>query len=377
MNRILYTILSVFLLLPLNAQHKNSLPKWQEGYLDIHVMATAEGEATYMVFPDGTSMLVDASGIEGEDVSRYIQKFSEGTPSEGRLDYVILTHFHVDHMGGIKTVGEQMEIGKLLDRGWPSYDFPSAEYVREVSGGFIDDYRKLVDGQGVACERFDVGKADQIVCVKNNEKYRDIFRVVNLGANGESWTGNGTKKQVNYKGNPADIEENAFSCSMRVDYGKFRYYTGGDLTGGWWGMTPEDNPKERDFESPIASVCGPVTAMKLNHHGWKDSSNAFFIQTLSPEVVFISSADKTCPQYFTLKRVMDKMICQSEMEVFCTTDAAKELNPKPSHFIERMNAIGHLVIRVYEEGKKYQVFVMQNNDSGCPVIYKSKVKESK
>src|SRR5690606_5794793 len=38
------------------------LPDWQEGYLDIHAINTGRGEATFVIFPDGTTMLLDAAG---------------------------------------------------------------------------------------------------------------------------------------------------------------------------------------------------------------------------------------------------------------------------------------------------------------------------
>lgn len=404
MKRILSLIVAAAAVLNISAQNRSHLPQWQEGYMDIHLIATGRGESTFIVMPDGTKMLIDAGDIGdrwscpvlpdtsktvGEWISAYVDNFSKGTPSEGSLDYFLLTHFHSDHMGsrrsavpgekgyglsGITMVGENTSISKVVDRGWPSYDFPSKEHVEKVSEGFIKDYRMFLEASGAVCEKFEVGSSSQFVPVNAPDRYKETFRIVNLGANGSAWTGEGLESRPSYKGDPAAVGENSFSCAIRIDYGKFRYYTGGDLTGGWWGMTPEKNPKERDFETAVAKVCGPVTAAKLDHHGWKDSANAFFLRTLRPEVFLISSSDKSQPQYYTLKRVLDTMIYEGHREIYCTTDAAKEANPKPSHFEDRMTSIGHIVLRVYAGGDSYQVFVMQNDDATYPLIYRSEIK---
>ena len=132
------------------------LPAWREGELDIHHINTGRGEAQLLILPDGTSVLVDMSGktIEqapfslptrpdasrppGEWVARYVQRV---LPSGMRkLDYALISHFHGDHMGvivpgsprspngyqlsGITQVAESVDIAKVIDRGWPHYDYP-------------------------------------------------------------------------------------------------------------------------------------------------------------------------------------------------------------------------------------------------------------
>ena len=58
MRKLSYTLIAMILLLPslLKAQE---LPSWQEGWMDIHHIATGNGENSFFVVPDGTTMLVD------------------------------------------------------------------------------------------------------------------------------------------------------------------------------------------------------------------------------------------------------------------------------------------------------------------------------
>ena len=114
-----------------------ALVPWRDGELDIHHISTGRGDATLFVLPDGTSLLVDAGPSPasrarpasperpqapsrpsnarrpGEWIARYIAR----THPEPKLDYVLITHFHADHMGGLADAASALEIGKVLDRG--------------------------------------------------------------------------------------------------------------------------------------------------------------------------------------------------------------------------------------------------------------------
>ncbi|MBR5333348.1 MAG: MBL fold metallo-hydrolase, partial [Alistipes sp.] len=85
---------------------------WKEGDLDIHFIYTGRGEANFYIFPDGTTMLVDAGDHQatvpmtdpkpnlsrrgGEWVARYIERVN---PHTNKVDYFMLSHYHNDHMG--------------------------------------------------------------------------------------------------------------------------------------------------------------------------------------------------------------------------------------------------------------------------------------
>src|SRR6476619_8566730 len=106
--------LLLFVAAPVFAQVGAPPPPWTRGVLDIHQISTGRGNATLIVFPDGTTMLVDAgaagdgipetdphpdaSRSPGEWIARYVKRH---TPDTTALDYALITHFHADHYGQV------------------------------------------------------------------------------------------------------------------------------------------------------------------------------------------------------------------------------------------------------------------------------------
>ena len=179
-----------FLLTSILATALSVLPFWKEGTLDIHMIASAYGENTFVVMPDGTTMLIDAGDPQAEVVSAYIRHFS---PRPASLDYFFLTHFHKDHTGGAAAVEEHFKIGRKVDR-----------------------------------NSFTPGSHDQFVPLQATVPGFDIF---NVAGNGRVATGNGTLCRPLSPEDPATFDENMLSCAILLRYGPFSYFTGGDLPG--------------------------------------------------------------------------------------------------------------------------------------------------
>src|SRR5215213_6007618 len=111
-----------------------SLPPWKEGYLDLHHINTGRGSAAYYIFPDGTTLLVDAGEMSPaservhsprnavirpdstrkayEWIVHYIQKVSPQKKPE--LDYALITHFHDDHFGSWYPAAPPASSGKYV-----------------------------------------------------------------------------------------------------------------------------------------------------------------------------------------------------------------------------------------------------------------------
>ena len=368
------------------------LPPWTPGTLDIHQINTGRGNAAFLVFPDGTTMLLDAgdggnvpprgtppkpdaSRTPGEWIARYIRHMMPDTA----IDYGYLTHFHSDHMGfpvaatksasygaykltGITEVGDAIPIKLMLDRGWPDYSYPAP--LNADAG--VTNYRKFLDWQrthnAMQVERFKPGRNDQIVLKHDPAKYPN-FEVRNIASNGEVWTGVGVNTRAHHP-RIADLKadeyptENMCSSVLRVSYGKFDFYSGGDIPG----ARREGAPLWNDMETPVAQAVGPVEVSVLNHHGNRDSQNAFLLASLRPQVLLISVWSADHPAHDVLDRIYSERIYAGPRDVFATNMLeANRLVIGP--LLDRLKSSqGHIVVRVAAGGDAFRVIVL--DDSG-------------
>ncbi len=222
------------------------LPAWAEGMLDIHFINTTTGECTFLIFPDGTQMLIDAAGsLEktglvranatvtntgirarwdptresgwrvGPFLADYIHSCMAWTGNP-TLDYAVLTHFHNDHFGRrdgvngdepvstlsptyvLQSFPEMLDtfpVGLLLDRGYPSYDYPFDMATKAGNAANCKNYITAVKwhvaNKGLQAEKFKAGSRSQIVLKKKAADY-PTFTVQNIAVNGEIWNGGTT-----------------------------------------------------------------------------------------------------------------------------------------------------------------------------------------
>ena len=369
------------------------LPAWTPDTLDIHQISTGRGNAAFFILPDGTTMLVDAGELggnrsrprlaparpddsppAGEWLTRYIRRaYQHG--SSPRIDYALLTHFHGDHMGavsddlemsesgsyrltGITRVGEEIPIRKMLDHGWPDYSYPSPH-----DNANVKNYRAFLEWQmrnnGLVPERFQPGRNDQIVLVDSPEKYPS-FEVRNIMANGEIWTGVGSTTRHHFPSlsaaNTVRPTENMSSLGLRLSYGSFDYFTGGDIPG----IVLEGQPGWYDVETPVAQAVGPVEVSVLNHHGYMDSMNATFVATLRPRVWILPVWDSAHPTHRASYRLQSTLLYPGPRDMFATN--MHEANRVVVVGLDRLKSDrGHIVVRVTPGGERYHVIIVDDS----------------
>jgi len=373
------------------------LPTWAPGMLDIHQIATGRGNAAFFILPDGTTLLVDAGaasdGIPETDphpdarrtpgawIARYIERHLPTGVTN--LDYAVITHFHADHMGqvgpsspldatgeyrltGITEVGDKLAIHTLLDRAWPDYSYPVP-----MKDEMVTNYRRFLEARqksGMAVERFKPGSSTQLVLRHDPLKYPK-FEIRNVIANGEMWTGTASSTRQLFP--PLDSlvptdrpNENMCSLGFRLRYGRFGYFTGGDLPG-----TPDPGfPAWHNLEAAVAPVIGHVDVHVVNQHGSMGEESEPFLQFLRSSVLIVPSWAPSHPAPDVLKRIMNSRLQPSGRLVFATDlrDAAKIVIGQRAS--QLAGPTGHIVIRVYPGGDLYRVFVLDNHDERDLVV---------
>lgn len=365
-------VLAVTLLVELSGQGGNTFAKWTPGTLDIHHINTGRGNAAFLMLPDGTTMLIDAgnggnlpprgtppkpdaSRSPGEWIVRYVRAMGAS-----QIDYGYVTHFHDDHMGAMPVVMTSIPVLTMLDRAWPEYSYPSAAHA-EFKRPDLLEYRRLLEQGTSKGERLRPGRDDQIALRRDRSKYPE-FRVRNVAANGEVWTGTGTATTRLFP--PLETlpqadwpTENMSSLAIRLSYGRFDYYTGGDIPG----RPRPGYPAWQDVETAVARAVGPVEAAVVNHHGNRDSTNEAFVSMVRPRLWIIPVWSSDHPGHDVLDRMYSTRLYAAPRDVFATNMIeANRIVIGP--LLDRLaSSQGHIVIRVAPGGATYQVFILDDS----------------
>jgi competence protein ComEC len=235
------------------AQDKNS-------NLVIYSIDVEGGQATLLVSPSKASLLVDTGwpGNNGRDAER-IQAAMKDAGID-KIDHVLITHFHVDHVGGVPNLVAKVKVGEFLDHG----------VNREDSAITRHDYAAYVKAIGNTPRRtvhpgdtIDVPGLTTIVLTADGEHIQSVPGVKPAPnpycASEPKWD--------------LDQTENPRSAGILVRFGKFRFLDLGDLT----------KAKEIPLVCP-KNLIGQVDLYLVNHHGFNLSNTKAFVWAIHPKV---------------------------------------------------------------------------------------------
>src|SRR5262245_56440732 len=209
--------------------------------LEVYVIDTEGGKAALWISPTGQTLVIDSGNPGGRDTDRLMEAINAAGVKQ--IDYLISTHYHGDHVGGLQELAKRLPIGTYIDHG------PNVE-EREPVQGFQAAYAELY------------GKAKHLV-VKPGDK----VPIAGLDWRIVTSAGQGLKAPLPGGGKPnpacadsapnkAARDDNAQSVGSVITFGQFRAIDLGDLT---W-----DN--EIELMCPNNPI-GTVDAYFVTHHG--------------------------------------------------------------------------------------------------------------
>jgi hypothetical protein len=269
---------------------------WRPGTLEIHHFDLGQADATLIVSPTGHSLLVDAGETSADSRAGALRVGKRVREILGcrEIGQVVITHFHVDHVGMVGTGGlwhlvhrQGFRVGTTWHRdlwrfggdggaalaGW-------REHLRGADGRALNP--RLISG-GVT---LDLGPQVEVQVVAAD--------------------GAGILRAGDFAGQPAPPSENDYSVGLRLRFGRLDYFLGGDLSGEHL-VGPADAFSYHDIETAVAPAVGDVDVYRANHHGSAHSSNATFLGQLDPAVSIVSvGADNPHghPHADTLRRLL-------------------------------------------------------------------------
>jgi beta-lactamase superfamily II metal-dependent hydrolase len=242
---------------PLNAASKD-LTAW--------VIDVEGGQSTLFLTPSGETVLIDTGNPGDRDANRIMKVVKEAGVKQ--IDYLIITHFHGDHVGGVAALAAQIPIHTFIDHG-------TSVETTDAAKKTYADYLAIAS------------KAKHIVA-KPGDK---------LPVKGLDWTivaaaGNAIEKPLPGAGkpNPAcadfkpkdpDPTENAQSTGSVVTFGRFRLVDLGDLT---WN-------KEQNLVCPVNKI-GEAQVFIVSHHGLNISNSAALVNAIHPQVALMDNGEK-------------------------------------------------------------------------------------
>ena len=236
--------------------------------LNVWFIDVEGGQATLFLTPAGQSVLIDTGfpGNNGRDAGRIAAAAKDAGVSQ--IDYLLITHYHGDHVGGVPAIAAKLPIKNFVDHGETVEKTPQGQKL-------YDDYLK------------EVAKGNRIV-VKPGDK---------LPVKGLDWTivsaaGKVLEKPLPgagkanpfceaYKAKDADPTENAQSTGSRIVFGRFRVVDMGDLT---WN-------KEHDLMCPDNKL-GETDVFIVSHHGQDISNSPVLVQALHPKVAIMNNGER-------------------------------------------------------------------------------------
>ena len=383
-------------------------PGWRRGEFQTHFIYTGRSESVFMIFPDGTTMLIDCGDYDvpkrherqtpvlpdrsrgsGEWTARYVKRVH---PFGKKVDYWMLSHWHADHAGcetsysrreerdgddwfvsGFAEAADHLDFSKGFDRCWPNTDdpYPNRDLgCRELSQ-ISRTYRYLERHRGFKIEKFRVGAKNQIAMVKDPAAFPE-FGVLNICGNGKILCRDGSVRDL-YK----DVfvpgfdsgwrVENGMSCGMILSYGKFRLYTAGDFQDFW--KKPDGTRFE--VEDALGAELDSVDVAKTNHHG-SLSMTERLVAALRAKVWVTSVFATHNNDEGTLRRMSSRKLYPGE-RVICPTVYPKARREKDGDaewtrdICRASFEPGHVVVSVEPGGENYSVSYVEAADESMTV----------
>jgi competence protein ComEC len=281
--------------------------------LNIYFIDVEGGQATLIVTPSRQSLLVDTGwpGFNGRDAERIVQ--AAKVAGIHRINFLLVTHFHADHVGGVPQLAARIPIDTFMDhgpdvqKGASDHELYSA-YLKVAQKG---KHRVVKPGDTIPLEG---------------------VKVVVVAAAGQHLEqpleGAGQPNPYCSETKPIELDptENAESSGFVLTYGEFRFVDLGDLT----------------WNKEIALMCptnrlGRADVFLASHHSNSNSNSPALVWALRPRVTIIDNAPKKGGSPEAWKRIHEAPGRERIWELHYSVAGGKRANAAPDYIANTEN----------------------------------------
>jgi beta-lactamase superfamily II metal-dependent hydrolase len=233
--------------------------------LQIYFIDVEGGQSTLIVDALGESLLVDTGwgGFNNRDANRIVAAAKAAGIQQ--IDYLLITHFHTDHVGGVPQLAGMIKIGTYVDHGpnMEDSDITRKDYAAYMK--VVDDNKHIIakPGDKIPFKGMDV----QVLSAAGD-----------LITNPLPGAGQPNPVCASEPPGPADATENLRSVGTLITVGKFRFIDLGDLV----------KIKERGLVCPN-NLIGTVDLYLTTHHGLNQSNSKVIVDALHPRVAIMNN----------------------------------------------------------------------------------------
>jgi competence protein ComEC len=236
----------------------------QPANLNIYWVDVEGGASTLVVSPSGESLLIDTGWtVDGRDAKRiYAMAQRAGLT---KIDYLVISHFHADHVGGLAALSKMIPIGRFFDRG---------DVIEKENQRWLDDYQAASAGKRTVVKPGDTIpiKGLQVLVVSSNQ---ELLAKPLKGGGPNPLCADAEQKE-------SAGPENARGVGVLLTYGSFKYLNLIDL----------DWAKEMELACPVNKL-GKVTLYQTGRHGSFDGAGApAFLGAIQPQIVVVNNGPR-------------------------------------------------------------------------------------
>lgn len=221
----------------------------KDANLEVHYIDVGQGDCSLIIFGD-TTILVDAGEKEmGERVVKYLNSLGIT-----QLDYIVATHPHSDHIGGLPTVIKEIEVSKII-----------APRITEAMTPTTKTYENFI----VALKN----KALKLTAAKSGDIYTLDYNQTDVASNNK--TAQMEIISPIYPDYELYNDLNDFSVVFKLTYKDTTFLFTGDAS----------KPAEKDILANNIDISSNV--LKIPHHGSSSSSTSNFVTAVDAEIGII------------------------------------------------------------------------------------------